>query len=289
MDVDDPRPSAGTLRERRRAVWHGHAESDGFNALVLRAQLTWRQIVILRAIAKYLRQTRSAFSQSWRRGRPPAQLADRHAARRALRGASIPSGPTEARDAEQDRLAAQITEAPDDVAEPRRGPDHPRLLGVIRATLRTNYYQRDAAGQSKDYLSVKLDPSIVPDLPAPRPAFEIWVCQPARRGRSPALRSGRPRRPAVERPARGLPHRDPRSGQGPDGQERRHRPDRQQGRFYPKQLPEDAARKRERGIAAYRIFISGLLDLTDNRVGEDIVAPERTVPRRRRPLSRRRR
>src|SRR5665811_538552 len=47
------------------AVWDGLAESDGFNALVLGGELTWRQVVILRAVAKYLRQTGSTFSKDY--------------------------------------------------------------------------------------------------------------------------------------------------------------------------------------------------------------------------------
>ncbi|MFN8097397.1 MAG: NAD-glutamate dehydrogenase [Dermatophilaceae bacterium] len=259
------------------AVWHGHAESDGFNALVLRAQLTWRQIVILRAIAKYLRQTRSAFSQSY------VEAALLHNWQIATQLVALfearfdPERPDEARDAEQDRLAAQITEALDDVASLDEDRIIRAFLGVIRATLRTNYYQRDAAGQSKDYLSVKLDPRIVPDLPAPRPAFEIWVYSPRVEGVhlrfGPVARGGlrwSDRREDFRTEILGLVKAQMVKNAVivPTGSK---------GGFYPKQLPEDAAGKREEGIAAYRIFISGLLDLTDNRVGEDIVAPERTV------------
>ncbi len=66
----------------------------------------------------------------------------------------------------------------------------------------------------------------------------------AGRGRAPAVRQGRPRRAALERPARGLPHRDPRPGQGPDGQERRHRADRRQGRLRPQAGSVDDGRPR---------------------------------------------
>jgi glutamate dehydrogenase len=52
------------------------------------------------------------------------------------------------------------------------------LLKVIQATLRTNYFQADANGDPKSYVSFKLDPHLVPDLPAPLPKFEIWVYSP---------------------------------------------------------------------------------------------------------------
>ncbi|KHD73902.1 NAD-glutamate dehydrogenase domain-containing protein, partial [Actinoplanes utahensis] len=47
------------------AAWRGEAEVDGFNELVLLAGLTWRQVVVLRAYAKYLRQTGNVFSQRY--------------------------------------------------------------------------------------------------------------------------------------------------------------------------------------------------------------------------------
>ena len=80
-------------------------------------------------------------------------------------------------------------------------------------------------------MSFKLDPQAVPDLPQPRPGVRDLRLLAAGRGRAPALRQGRPRRAALERPPRGLPHRDPRPGQGADGEERRHRADRRQGRL----------------------------------------------------------
>ncbi len=259
------------------AVWHGRAESDGFNALVLRAQLTWRQIVILRAIAKYLRQTRSAFSQSY------VEAALLHNWRIATLLVALfearfdPDRPDDTRAEEQERLVAAVIEALDDVASLDEDRIIRAFLGVIRATLRTNYFQRDAAGEPKDYLSIKLDPRIVPDLPAPRPAFEIWVYSPRVEGVhlrfGPVARGGlrwSDRREDFRTEILGLVKAQMVKNAVivPTGSK---------GGFYPKHLPEDAAGRREEGIAAYRIFISGLLDLTDNRVGDAIVAPERTV------------
>ena len=75
------------------AVWNGRAESDGFNALVLGAGLTWRQVVILRTVAKYLRQTRSTFSPGLRRVRArPEPRASRAGSWRCSRPASTPAG-----------------------------------------------------------------------------------------------------------------------------------------------------------------------------------------------------
>ena len=105
------------------------------------------------------------------------------------------------------------------------------FLGAIRATLRTNYFQAGTDGRPKSYVVVQARPA-----PGARPArsrgrVRDLGLQPAGRGRAPALRPGRARRAALVRPPRGLPHRGARPGQGADGQERRHRAGRRQGRL----------------------------------------------------------
>ena len=105
------------------------------------------------------------------------------------------------------------------------------FLGAIRATLRTSYYQVGSDGRPKPYVAFKLDPHLVPDLPAPRPQFEIWVYSPRVEGVHLRFGAGRPRRPALVGPARGLPHRGARPGQGADGEERRDRAGRGEGRL----------------------------------------------------------
>ena len=157
---------------------------------------------------------------------------------------------------------------------------------LIRATLRTNYFQVDADGEPEAVRRVQARPAArCPTCPAPRPRFEIWVYSPAGRGRAPALRPGRPRRAALVRPARGLPHRDPRPGQGADGEERRHRAGRRQGRLRRQAAARPtrptARRWLAEGIACYRTFICGLLDVTDNLVTVDgrqqVVPPPHVV------------
>src|SRR4029450_3674391 len=166
-----------------RAVWSGAAESDGFNALVLGAGLTWRQVVILRMLVKYLRQTRSTFSQDY----VQAALVANPAISRMLvelfearvdphRYAGEP-GPERAQ--AEGAIADAVLAALDDVSSLDQDRIIRALLGVAEAALRTNYYQTDpVAGGPKPYVSLKLDPTKVPDLPAPRPMFEIWVYGP---------------------------------------------------------------------------------------------------------------
>ena len=153
-----------------------------------------------------------------------------------------------------------------------------RLLALIDATVRTNAFRPADDGGHRPVLAFKLDPTQVPDLPAAAADVRDLGVLAARRGRAPAQRADRPRRPALERSAGGLPHRDPRPGQGPDREERGDRADRRQGRLRGEAAAApDADEFRAEGVACYRQFISGLLDLTDNIVGGAVVPPPDTV------------
>ena len=262
------------------AVWSGEAESDGFNSLVLRAQLTWRQVVIVRMVAKYLRQTGSAFSQSYLED---ALLHNWQIAAKlvALFEARFdPDRDSASRAKAEEVLTAQILESLDAVTSLDEDRIVRAFLGVIKASLRTNYYQRTAEGAAKTYVSLKLDPQQVPDLPAPRPAFEIWVYSPRVEGVhlrfGPVARGGlrwSDRREDFRTEVLGLVKAQMVKNAVivPTGSK---------GGFFAKQLPDPALDRGAwvaEGIEAYKIFIRSLLDLTDNRVDANVVPPERVV------------
>ncbi|MEO3935974.1 NAD-glutamate dehydrogenase [Dermatophilaceae bacterium Soc4.6] len=272
------------LQDAVRAVWRGEAESDGFNALVLEAGLTWRQVVVLRMVAKYLRQTRSTFSQDY----VQAALISNAAIARSLvelfetrfdpsRYAGLPGDAR--RDAEE-AVAASVVARLDDVAS----LDHDRiiraLLGVIRAGLRTSFYQLDAQGRPAAYVSLKLDPQLVPDLPAPRPKFEIWVYGPRVEGVH--LRFGKVARGGLRWSDRREDFRTEVLGLVKAQMVKNAVivPTGSKGGFYAKALPDPGVDREAwlaEGIAAYKLFISGLLDLTDNLVSGEVVPPASVV------------
>ena len=280
------------------AVWDGRAESDGFNRLVLAAQLPWRQVVVLRAIARYLRQTRATYSQDYLEdalvshpqiARDLAELWEARFDPDLYAGGSEKGGEAGAKaTADDDRRAAAeqvVAQRVADALDAVSSLDHDRIirafLGVIRAGLRTNYYQLgDDGAAHKSYVSLKLNPKAVPDLPAPRPQFEIWVYSPRVEGVhlrfGPVARGGlrwSDRREDFRTEVLGLVKAQMVKNAVivPTGSK---------GGFYPKQLPDPAVDREawlEEGKTAYRMFISGLLDVTDNRVSGSIVAPERVV------------
>ena len=166
------------------AVWNGYNESDGFNALVLAAGLTWRQATLLRAYAKYMRQGGTPFAQDYIEDalrnnvditRYLVQLFE--ARFDPGRAGNIPAD-SEARQAKCADLEDRIMRSLDEVSS----LDHDRILRSyltnIRATLRTSFFQTDDEGQPLQRLSLKVDPSAIPELPEPRPKFEIFVYSP---------------------------------------------------------------------------------------------------------------
>ncbi len=267
------------------AVWEGKNETDGFNALVLAAGLTWRQVVVLRAYAKYMRQGGTPFAQdsiedALRGNVDITRLLVRLFETRFDPGRDGDlSADSESRVATLTELEERIDSALEEVAS----LDHDRILrsylAVIKATLRTNFYQHGDGGAPKSHLSLKLDPSAIPDLPEPRPAFEIFVYSPRVEGvhlRFGAVARGglrwSDRRDDFRTEVLGLVKAQmvKNSVIVPVGAK---------GGFYPKQLPDPADRDAwmAEGVACYKTFICGLLDVTDNLVKGETVPPERVV------------
>ncbi len=281
-----PKGSRELFQDAFMAVWSGLAESDGFSALVLDGGIPWRKVSILRAYAKYFRQGGSSFSQEYietslRANVPIARLLVDLFAARFEPGAGDdldPKEPTRLQRIEQ--LEETIATALDDVAS----LDHDRILRsfltAIKATLRTNFYQVDANGNPKPYLSLKLEPKSLPDLPEPRPAFEIFVYSPRVEGVH--LRFGAVARGGLRWSDRREDFRTEVLGLVKAQMVKNAVivPVGAKGGFYCKQLPDPSVDREAwlaEGITCYKTFISGLLDITDNLVGGETVPPQRVV------------
>ena len=292
LRVQDQQIWAGIPHEQLRdlfegavlAVWDGRAESDGFNQLVLAARITWRQVVVLRTVAKYLRQTQTTFSQSYFMDTlvaNPSIAADLVAFFEARFDPDrFADGEEEQREALQQEISDRITAALDDVSSLDEDRIIRAFLAVMKAALRTNFFQPAADGGPKAYVSLKLNPKAIPDLPAPRPAYEIWVYSPQVEGVH--LRFGSVARGGLRWSDRREDFRTEILGLVKAQMVKNAVivPTGSKGGFYAKKLPDPAVSREawlEEGQSAYRTFISGLLDITDNRVGSDIVAPGRVV------------
>ena len=260
------------------AVWTRAAESDRLNSLVLLGGLDWRRIVILRAIAMYVRQIGSAFSVEYIE---QALLENSRIAADLVCLFEVRFDPAFEgdREAEASALVTALHAALDDVPS----LDHDRILrsfiGVIEATLRTNFYQSDAEGRPKQWVSMKLECARVPGLPKPFPMVEIWVYSPEVEGVH--LRFGKVARGGLRWSDRREDFRTEVLGLVKAQMVKNAVivPTGAKGGFVAKRLPPPSDRDAwlEAGRSAYRSFIRGLLDITDNRDGGDIVPPRDVV------------
>ncbi|WP_018685147.1 NAD-glutamate dehydrogenase [Actinokineospora enzanensis] len=273
------------FQEAFAAIWRGEAEPDRFNALVLRGGLTWRQAVVPRAYSRYLRQAGTPYSQEYIEDAVLAHTAIATALVRLFEVGYDPALSDDARHAQADTRIAEITELIDGVTSLDEDRILRSLLTLIRATLRTNYYVRDTDGAPRPYLAVKLEPRAVPELPEPRPRFEIFVYSPRVEGVH--LRFGAVARGGLRWSDRREDFRTEVLGlvKAQAVKNAVIVPVGAKGGFVVKRPPAptgDPSLDREafqtEGIACYRMFISGLLDLTDNLQGGEVV-PARGVVR----------
>ncbi|MEE6270818.1 NAD-glutamate dehydrogenase [Streptomyces diastatochromogenes] len=267
------------FQEAFTAVWTGAAESDDFNQLVLRAGLDWRQAMVLRAYAKYLRQAGSTFSQTYMEDTLSNNV---HTTRLLVSLFEARMSPERQSAGTEliDGLLEELDGALDQVASLDEDRILRSFLTVIKATLRTNHYQRDGQGRPHSYLSMKLDPQAIPDLPAPRPAYEIWVYSPRVEGVH--LRFGKVARGGLRWSDRREDFRTEILGLVKAQMVKNTVivPVGAKGGFVGKQLPDPAADRDAwlaEGIACYKTFISGLLDITDNLVAGEVVPPQDVV------------
>ncbi|MGW2088721.1 NAD-glutamate dehydrogenase [Streptomyces sp. NPDC001880] len=261
------------------AVWTGEAENDGFNSLVLGAGLNWRQAMVLRAYAKYLRQAGSTFSQDYMESTLHNNV---HTTRLLVSLFEARMSPERQRAGTEliDGLLEELDGALDQVASLDEDRILRSFLTVIKATLRTNFFQRGEDGKPHGYVSMKFDPQSIPDLPAPRPAFEIWVYSPRVEGVH--LRFGKVARGGLRWSDRREDFRTEILGLVKAQMVKNTVivPVGAKGGFVAKQLPDPAVDRdawMAEGIASYRTFISALLDITDNMVAGEVVPPTDVV------------
>ena len=302
IDIDSLRPR---FQEAFLRTWRGENENDDFNRLVLLAGLDWRGVSVLRALARYMKQATVTFSQAYieqalaahptiaadivalfnarfdpRLGeRPQADAIRRPPPEGVKETWGGPAFPCEDRDVAQERIAARITAALDDVANLDEDRILRQYLALIEAMLRTNFFQRTRDGSCKPVLSFKFDSAKVPGLPEPRPMFEIYVSSPRVEGVH--LRGGKVARGGLRWSDRMEDYRTEVLGLVKAQQVKNAVivPVGSKGGFVLKRAPAAGERDAlmKEGVACYQAYLRGLLDLTDNLVGGQVVAPPDVV------------
>jgi glutamate dehydrogenase len=257
-------------------AWRGAVENDGFNRLVLRARLTWREISVLRAYCKYLRQTGSTFSQDYMED---ALVTNPHIAKLIVDLFKARLDPSRQNRDETEKLTGEIEEALEAVVSLDEDRILRSFLAITLATLRTNYYQSIPDGDAKPHLSFKLDPQSIPGLPLPRPRFEIFVYSPRTEGVH--LRGGEVARGGIRWSDRREDFRTEILGlmKAQTVKNAVIVPVGAKGGFVVKRPPSGEGREAMQAevVACYKTLIRGMLDITDNIVGDEIVPPPDVV------------
>jgi glutamate dehydrogenase len=249
------------------AVWTGQADSDGFNRLVLDLGVSWRQAALVRAVAAWRRQS----------GLDPSQAVQETAlrdhpgvARLILDLFAVKFDPAveatlEARRERATAIQAEIDAALQAVASLEADRALRRMAGAVAAMTRTNFHQPDEAGAPKSHIAFKIDSGAAADLPLPRPFREIFVAGPRVEGVH--LRFGPVARGGLRWSDRREDYRTEVLGLVKTQHVKNAVivPVGAKGGFYPKQLPrEGGAAARAEAVEAYKLYLGGLLDLTDN-------------------------
>ena len=250
------------------AVWSGQTENDGFNRLVLELGASWREVALVRAFARYRQQSGLDPSQGVQETALSAHPAIARLILDMFRVKFDPALAAEldARAAQASDVFARIGEALQGVASLDEDRVLRRLALLVQAMQRTNFYQLDEAGAPKPYISFKIASGELEDLPAPKPYREIFVWAPHVEGVhlrfGPVARGGlrwSDRRDDFRTEVLGLVK----------AQQVKNAvivPVGSKGGFYPKALPRGGAPDvvRAEGVRAYKTFLCGLLDITDN-------------------------
>jgi glutamate dehydrogenase len=273
-----PAERAQTVREVFQDVFlgalTGALEDDRLNGLVLGAALPGREIMILRAAARYLRQAGIPFSDAYMER---TLLAHPDIARLLVKLFMARFDPDDPDPDLAERLGRAMEMAIDGV----KSLDEDRILrgflAVVRAALRTNYFRVDGDGAALAYFSVKLDPAQIPVLPKPRPKFEIYVYSPRFEGVH--LRGGKVARGGIRWSDRPEDFRTEILGLMKAQMVKNALivPVGAKGGFVLKRPRKSGPEWRQEAIACYEMFLCGLLDLTDNIVDGQVTPPARVV------------
>ncbi len=267
------------LEEAYLSAWNGVIEDDSFNRLILLSGLSAREVTVLRAYARYLRQTGITYSQGYLAdtlNKYPAIATNIFKLFVTRMDPTLEDKPKAKRTA---TLRAAIEDALNAVPSLDEDQILRRYVNAIEATLRTNYFQRDADGNPKVMLAFKLDPKILDGLPEPRPFREIFVYGTEVEGVH--LRFGKVARGGLRWSDRSQDYRTEVLGLVKAQQVKNAVivPVGAKGGFFPKQLPAGGTRDEifKAGTEAYKTYIRTMLSITDNIVGQDIVAPADTL------------
>ncbi len=263
-------------------VMRGQAENDGYNALTLAGNLAWRDVAVIRTLSRFLRQVRVPYSQDYmwatlvKHAGIAGNIVELFHARFDPR-----SEAAQERDAKQKAIAARIEEELQKVDSLDEDRILRRFVNAVQSAIRTNFFQTDKDGHLKALIAIKFASGRITDLPLPRPLYEIFVYSPRVEGVH--MRFGKVARGGIRWSDRPQDFRTEILGLVKAQQVKNAVivPVGSKGGFVPKLMPKGAARDvmQAEGIATYKLFISTLLDITDNIHPDGSIVPPDDVVR----------
>jgi glutamate dehydrogenase len=278
-DTGDLKSVEPAIEAALMAVFDGQMEADRLNALILQANLSWRDVAMLRTLSRYAQQIGAPYGQDY-----IADTLKKHAAVSAALTALFharfdPAAPDKGRDEREKTISTEI----DGFLTSVQSLDEDRILRLFREFLtcavRTNFFQKDADGKLRSVIAFKFDAAKISSLPLPRPLFEIFMHSPRLEGVH--MRFGKVARGGIRWSDRPQDFRTEVLGLVKAQQVKNAVivPVGAKGGFLPKKLPlaSDRAAWLAEGTETYKIFIATLLNLTDNIVEANIVPPTNTV------------
>lgn len=263
------------LQEAFAKVWDGQADSDEFNRLVIAGGLSWRKVAMLRAYARYIKQLRFGFSQPFMADVLVRNVAITQQLVELFRSRFRP----DMLDADREqKIEESILAALEGVSSLDDDKILRRFMVVIKSTLRTNFFQQ-INGEDKAYFSFKIDSQSIPEIPEPKPKFEVFIYSPRIEGVH--LRVGKVARGGLRWSDRMEDYRTEVLGLVKAQQVKNSVivPMGAKGCFICKRMPKTTDREeiQAEGIECYKTYIRGLLDITDNLVAGEVVHPESVI------------
>jgi len=264
--------------EALNLIWHEEVENDGLNRLIVRANFKWQECQLIRTYAKYLRQLQVTFSQTYME----ETLAKYpHICQLLIQLFTCKFDPNSKEDRE--RAQEEILNKIKVLLEKVIILDEDRILNkfvnAINSTLRTNYYQLKD-GKQKPYISIKIDCKAIEEMPLPRPKYEIFIYSP--RVEAIHLRGGKVARGGIRWSDRREDFRTEILGLMKAQMVKNAVivPVGSKGGFIIKRPPskdDPTFSLMNEVVSCYETMMRGLLDLTDNIKGSEIVPPQNVI------------
>lgn len=267
-----------SFQECFEQLWHNHIENDAFNQLVLSAGISWRDVVMVRAYAKYLRQAGIQFSQEYMH-ETLVKNADIICMIVELFYEFFDPNKKRKNIVKDSPLIEKINKALDQVVSLDEDRILRRFVNLIMCTFRTNFFQPAADGTEKEYISFKLDSQNISELPLPRPNVEVFVYSP--KVEAIHLRGGKVARGGLRWSDRREDFRTEVLGLMKAQMVKNSVivPVGSKGGFVVKHVSPNASREKflEEGVECYKTFIRGLFDITDNFQKKDLIRPSNVI------------